>query len=179
MAENLNFAVEGSRCYNDSTAYCGKYGRLYNWNTAKTACPNDWHLPSDKDWNVLRDFVNPGCSKSSYGYTSFRCNGVGTKLKATSGWKDYEGKSGNGEDKYDFSALPGGFSYSGSNFYNVGSKGYWWTASESEYDNAKYAIYMIMSYDGNNSAFSGNNKNYFRSVRCIQNTPAPPKGEAK
>jgi len=39
MAENLNFEAEGSRCYNDSIAYCKKYGRLYNWETAMEVCP--------------------------------------------------------------------------------------------------------------------------------------------
>ena len=29
MAENLNYKVEGSYCYNDSVEYCKKYGRLY------------------------------------------------------------------------------------------------------------------------------------------------------
>jgi len=39
MAENLNYEAEGSRCYNDSTAYCDKYGRLYDLYMAMKACP--------------------------------------------------------------------------------------------------------------------------------------------
>jgi len=39
MAENLNFNAEGSKCYENQESNCQKYGRLYNWNTAKTACP--------------------------------------------------------------------------------------------------------------------------------------------
>jgi len=54
MAENLNYAAESSRCYNDSTAYCQKYGRLYNWETATKACPSGWHLPSQKEFQTLR-----------------------------------------------------------------------------------------------------------------------------
>jgi len=41
MAENLNFAVEGSKCYDDSEDNCTKYGRLYN---RRGVCPSGWHL---------------------------------------------------------------------------------------------------------------------------------------
>ncbi len=40
MAENINYQTDSSWCYNDSLSYCKKYGRLYNWETAKTVCPN-------------------------------------------------------------------------------------------------------------------------------------------
>ena len=46
MAENLNYEAEGSLCYENKPANCAKYGRLYNWETAKKACPKGWHLPS-------------------------------------------------------------------------------------------------------------------------------------
>jgi len=39
MAENLNFNASDSKCYDDDPANCDKYGRLYNWETAITACP--------------------------------------------------------------------------------------------------------------------------------------------
>jgi hypothetical protein len=41
FAENLNYAAEGSKCYDNEPANCQKYGRLYNWNMAITACPKD------------------------------------------------------------------------------------------------------------------------------------------
>ena len=34
MAENLNYEVDSSFCYNDSVEYCEKYGRLYLWSVA-------------------------------------------------------------------------------------------------------------------------------------------------
>jgi len=33
MSENLNYAAEKRKCYNDSTAYCDKYGGLYDGET--------------------------------------------------------------------------------------------------------------------------------------------------
>ncbi|MCL1956104.1 MAG: hypothetical protein FWF63_02170 [Fibromonadales bacterium] len=53
MAENLNYNAKDSKCYGNSEAYCQKYGRLYNWATAKAACPDGWHLPTDAEWTQL------------------------------------------------------------------------------------------------------------------------------
>ena len=43
MAENLNYKVDGSRCYGDSIENCTKYGRYYTWEAALEACPQGWH----------------------------------------------------------------------------------------------------------------------------------------
>lgn len=58
MAENLNYAMDGSYCYDDDPANCAKYGRLYTWSVSKTACPTGWHLPTKDDWWTLFDLVN-------------------------------------------------------------------------------------------------------------------------
>jgi len=110
-----------------------------------------WHLPSDAEWQKLIDFVG-GASTA------------GTKLKATSGWS-YEGKSGNGTDEFDFSALPGGFGNLIGEFSHVGYLGYWWSATE--YD----ADYAYSRYMGNNEGVY--RYNYYKgsdlfSVRCLQ-----------
>lgn len=57
MAENLNVDVKGSCCYNDDPNMCRKYGRLYTWEAANKACPPGWHLPSEKEWSQLLDFL--------------------------------------------------------------------------------------------------------------------------
>jgi len=44
MAENLNYNVSGSECYEDDPN-CAKYGRLYNWATAM-ALPSDCNSKS-------------------------------------------------------------------------------------------------------------------------------------
>jgi len=53
IAENLNFDASGSRCYDDEFRNCYKYGRLYNWETAKKVCPAGWHLPTNAEWSEL------------------------------------------------------------------------------------------------------------------------------
>jgi uncharacterized protein (TIGR02145 family) len=154
FAENLNYNVSGSKCYDNSSANCNKYGRLYNWSTAKAVCPSGWHLPSQAEWNTLSGYVesNSGCS---------RCDAK--KLKATSGWNS----NGNGTGDYSFSALPGGGGGSDGSFNNVGSSGYWWSASESE-DNGYGAYLRDMPYDGAHANWHYGNKGYLFAVRCLQ-----------
>jgi uncharacterized protein (TIGR02145 family) len=90
MAENLRYETPDAKCYD-----CEIFGMLYAWKTAINICPDGWHLPSDNEWDTLRDFVEniSGCS-----------NCAGILLKSTSYWYYY----GNGTDDFGFSALPGG-----------------------------------------------------------------------
>jgi uncharacterized protein (TIGR02145 family) len=54
MSENLRFIVPVvSWAYDNDSSIEAKFGRMYTWTAAQTACPKGWHLPSDKDWNVL------------------------------------------------------------------------------------------------------------------------------
>jgi uncharacterized protein (TIGR02145 family) len=59
MAENLNYDTErGCSCYKEEILNCDKYGRLYDWNAARYVCPTGWHLPSRKEFESLKNFIN-------------------------------------------------------------------------------------------------------------------------
>jgi len=146
FAENLNYAAKGSVCYDNDAENCASYGRLYDWNTAQKACPADTHLPADKDWTALTDYV--GGSKTA-----------GTKLKSTSGWYN----NGNGMDEYDFSALSGGYCYVG-DFGLAGFNGYWWSSTEND---AGVAWYRNMGCYNEYVGRFNYDKNYLMSVRCV------------
>jgi uncharacterized protein (TIGR02145 family) len=115
MAQNLNYKTVGSWCYENADSNCVKYGRLYNWKAAQTACPNDWELPSSKKWDRLTRAID---GKKI----------AGKALKAASGWNAYRGESGDGTDAYGFSALPGGSRFTDGAFGDAGDRGHWWTA---------------------------------------------------
>ena len=53
MQENLNYEEPGSICHQFLDYDCSVYGRFYDWNTAQTAVPAGWHLPSEAEWNIL------------------------------------------------------------------------------------------------------------------------------
>jgi len=147
MAQNLNYAVEGSVCYGESgplwcysengipqqaeiKANCAKYGRLYDWNAAMKACPKGWHLPTSAEWDKLLRLADGDKGTKS----PHKSKIAGKFLKAKFGWKNNSDKPGNGTDIFGFAALPGGFYSEGNDglsCYNVGRYGKWWSASES------------------------------------------------
>ena len=65
MAENLNYNASGSKCHDNLESNCDIYGRLYNWNTAKKACPKGWFLPNNAEWEGLKSSVHVGNVGSS------------------------------------------------------------------------------------------------------------------
>lgn len=53
---NLTAESPDSYCYNDDRSNCRRYGRLYTWDAARTACGllgSGWRLPSMADWRTL------------------------------------------------------------------------------------------------------------------------------
>jgi len=148
MAENLNYAASGSKCYDNNSENCKKYGRLYDWNAAMGICPSGWHLPSGAEWNMLIAAVDGEET-------------AGKKLKAKSGWNN----NGNGTDEFGFSALPGGYGGSDGSFSSIDNNGRWWGASE----NVIYRAYTrLMYYSDEDAGWGYNYKSNLFSVRCLQ-----------
>lgn len=118
MAENLNYKMDGTICPSDSyckTHTCHKYygylnyeydhcsplpdttiwpdaGCYYRSNSALSACPSGWHLPSLDEWKILFEAV---------GGTDVAAK----MLKASSGFCGDDGRNSNGTDAYGFNVL--------------------------------------------------------------------------
>jgi uncharacterized protein (TIGR02145 family) len=146
MAQNLNHAGGNSWCYDGDNANCERYGRLYDWNTAMTACPAGWRLPASSDWHGLIMFAGE--------------DGAAAKLKSRSGW--------NGTDSYGFSALPGGNRGIDGTFREVGEVGRWWTSTHrgSLDDDRAYSWSMASRFE--NAGDDHNDRREGLSVRCIR-----------
>ena len=192
MAENLNYAYiddpfdsgevtsdSTSWCYDNVSANCNKYGRLYTWSAAmdsagrwstnskgcgyekmcsptypvRGVCPEGWHLPNITEWEIL-------------------CNAAGGKdiagknLKSTSGWDDYEDESGNGTDSFGFTVLPAGSwnKYGISNFEGISA--FFWSSTEDD-SNYAYEVFLLNLTEA--AALSSSNvKNNAFPVRCIK-----------
>jgi uncharacterized protein (TIGR02145 family) len=175
MAENLDYATNyGSWCYNNNNKNCEKFGKLYNWETAKDGCPSGWHLPSEAELDLLIKYLG--------GWEV-----AGAKLKSNSYWRtkhdsltnyayvDVDDDAGpNATTKRDsilinssnFNGLAGGGYYIGNIFDYIGRYGTWWTTSKfNEYNSCYYYIYDKSSGMGKYHAL---NTCGF-SVRCIKN----------
>jgi len=149
MAENLNYNAGGSVCYDNKPDNCDKYGRLYNWSAAKSACPKGWHLPSSEEWDALMTAVGGSST-------------AGTKLKAKSGWNG----GGNGTDAYGFATLPGGYGNSDGKFGDASNDGSWWSATMIN-PNGPNAISMSHNLAYMNGYFAPETD--LLSVRCVKN----------
>ncbi len=153
LVENLNYDTNGSKCYEDNSDNCTKYGRLYDWNTALEVCPSGWYLPSESEWWDLMNAVGGA-------------GGAGTKLKSKNGWdEEDEGKPNNGTDEFGFSALPGGNGDSDGSFSNVGAAGFFWTATA--FPSTDDIAYSWCMYYGM-ALWGTSNKSLLYSIRCLQ-----------
>ena len=174
MAENLNYETANSYCFNNNSANCTKYGRLYTWTAAmdsagtwstngkgcgygstcsptgtiRGVCPEGWHLPSRAEWETLFNAVG-GQSVA------------GTKLKSTSGWYN----SGNGTDAFSFSALPAGGGYYNGRYSSEGDYAYFWSSTEND---SYYAYSVYLYYDYDSAYLDDGIKIIGFSVRCLQ-----------
>ena len=140
MAENLNYQADSSWCYGNADSNCVKYGRLYDWDAAITACPAGYHLPSRSEWDGLGNAV--GGKRRDYKGLSTDWFGAGKVLKAKRSWNDHNGKSSNGTDNFGFSALPGGYRDNNGDFSGAGGYGHWWTARIFDHDD-KGSVWLI------------------------------------
>ncbi len=147
-------------------------------------CPTGWHVPSYAEWIQLADYVS---SQSEYvcSIEDDECgNGIAVALAATTCWDDviggtcsgcypYAGRtiwsSGglwyNGRNDTGFSALPAGWTFTGS-YQSLGEFVGFWCATAYNEDNAIYRG-LYYNYAGLSSQYT--EKQVTLSVRCVKN----------
>jgi len=125
-----------------------KYGVLYNWYAAKTACPAGWHLPSEEEWNTLVEKL---------GGSYF----AGKRMKSTAEWGSTATENTNISG---FTALPGGYT-NGGYFYYAGTYCGWWCSTVVSATEAKFtAVHNNSASVGTKTEHVGNGY----AVRCIK-----------
>jgi len=153
FAENLRTSEhsEGeSWCYDDEDENCEIYGRLYNWEAARVACPSGWLLPSDEDWQELEEYAGGE-------------EVAGANLKSTDFWQSKDEALG-GLDGYDFSVLPSG-QYVDGYFYDLDKSSFFWTSTEQDVGPVWSRTFLSRSDEIIRSTFS---TEHAFSVRCIK-----------
>lgn len=115
MAENLAYKPEAGNfwAYGGDLNNVGKYGYLYDWETAKRIAPQDWHLPTRQEWLTLRGLL--GGKRDVYRFFG------GTMEKV---YKQVIAGASSG-----FEALLGGSRTSDGRFMQLGKYGYFWSST--------------------------------------------------
>ncbi|MFA7123788.1 MAG: fibrobacter succinogenes major paralogous domain-containing protein [Candidatus Delongbacteria bacterium] len=107
------------RCsYNNDPANSVTFGQMYNWQAVsdtRKISPEGWHMPSDDEWDALINWVGGPDS-------------AGVKLKET-GFVHWAAPNEGASNESGFTALPGGWRINMGNFYDLTTRGYWWTIS--------------------------------------------------
>ncbi|MDG1147081.1 MAG: FISUMP domain-containing protein [Crocinitomicaceae bacterium] len=191
MAENLKYTGEDIKHitdtdewgHNDSfDAWCSyennqenedKYGVMYQWEAAKKACPDGWHLPTKEEWEELIDYLKAnGYSNKSM----LSSSGVAKSLATADGWElsEYEGEVGSRDypeyqNKSGFSALPGGEREGRGRFSNLGKSSVWWSISDHD-DFVDKCIRLVHS-ESHVRGYMSNHKRKGYYVRCIKDNP--------
>ena len=112
---NLNVNASPSYCYDDAEANCGRYGRLYTWESAQRVCQSlgdGWRLPTDDEWRQLAKryggVIDDSADKGRAAFTALLSGG-------TSG----------------FNAVLGG-NRSNGQYARLEAHGFYWTASDND-----------------------------------------------
>lgn len=144
-----------------------KYGVLYNFQAALTACPAGWLFPTDSIWIDLMDSVDL--------YDDLIDNdSEGTSLRTEKIWNSQASSAIPGTNLFGFSALPAG-QLNGTTFTSMGGDAYWFTATEQPHD----GYHDTYNYGRNTNFFSDRvfsvdlkeAKGY--SVRCVKGVANP------
>lgn len=124
FAENLNYnTTTGWWWYDNDSENGDKYGRLYTWDAATTACPSGWHLPSSEEWTTLTNYL----TNNGYGYGGSG-DDIAKSMASSSGWEisSSPGKIGNDQatnNSSGFNGFPGGIRTSSGLSTFLGTKG--------------------------------------------------------
>ena len=157
MASNLNYNLDGS-LYNSNNPH-GGYGRLYTFEQAQVACPDGWHLPTDREWQWME--YRMGLEGHELGKLGYRGERIGRNFKSKEGWI-----LGGGYNTVGFNAYPAGqFDAAKNAFIELGHATKFWTASDSMPTSAWYRGFT-KEYHGIYRYWT--NKDERHSCRCIK-----------
>ena len=157
--KNLNYKPTGkakSLCYDNLEENCEKYGRLYNYDAAKDACPEGWRLLTEDD--LQRFLTSAGGDPDQ----------AGTHFKVAGAW---QGDAKDGDDEIEFGALPGGYceedeDYDSGYYCDLeGSWGQWWTSTDIQKNVTKTTMVLTGDVNGVNVS-SALEVEQFAYVRC-------------
>lgn len=187
MAENLRYVSKGGNADDDVGSFVygevakngARFGRLYTWaaamnldarfneaeldseQIAKIAtgeyqgiAPEGWHIPSEEEWHELCEFLR-----------SLEEDAPGTMLKSADCWEECLG-SRPGKDSVGFAGIPSGGRYSMGYFYDLNKHAYYWTASST---GREYARYRSLGFRGGKIGADYAYKTDAFAIRCVKN----------
>lgn len=160
MKENLNYESDSSWCFQNDTANCSIYGRLYTQNMASKVCPEGWHLPNNDEWCELATLLDETVDCNAMGATG---TDAGGKLKSTGNLWQQPNVGATNESG--FTALPAGWLH-GQGFWDLHNTTRFWSATISGPD---WFYYWGLQFSDSKITRTISAYELAFSVRCIKN----------
>ena len=149
MLDNLQFKTDSSWCQKNDPKSCEKYGRLYTWEDAMSACPDGWRLPTQAEWMDLSlHFANEEWHKKDGGE-----NRLFNRIKP------------GGETGFDLQ-LAGMYDPSTNYFFPIGSIGSYWSSTKFAFHAAICAV--MEGKNGEVFMLNPGTRTVAHSCRCVQ-----------
>ena len=152
----------GAWCYYQNNTSNGPvYGKLYNWyavNDPRGLAPAGWHIPSNSEWQSLADTCLGG-----FATAAGKIKTTGTLQAGTGLWG---GSFNNATNSSGFSGVPSGSCFINGTFANLSGAAFWWSATQSNINNAMYYEADQETEELFSSVYS---KKLGISVRCVKN----------
>jgi uncharacterized protein (TIGR02145 family) len=170
----------GAWCYyNNDSANGAIYGKLYNWyavagiydaeslndvSLRKQLAPTGWHVPTDAEWSILINFLDPTADGGNGGNNT---NISGGKMKET-GTSHWQSPNSGATNESGFTGRPGGYrnNFNGT-FGYFGYSGFWWSSSEYNTNTAD-SLGRVLAHSDINAYMTLNDKGFGFSVRCLR-----------
>ena len=178
FTSNLKWEGAGKQ-YDSIRALNEIYGTLYTWNQAtggvssqglgngpQGVCPEGWTIPTREDWENFATAIS-GTPLSFYNEWA----GIGEKaavqayLNGNAIWK--YSPDNTKANSTGWNALPSGNSSNlFKSFANLGTFGFWWSATQKDEQNGEY---RFIHFDNSKFPYSHAGKGFFAaSVRCVR-----------
>ena len=140
-----------SAVYEDDSSNLEIFGSLYNWyatSDQRNLCPNEWHVPSLQECELLVEYLGEQSTAASM-------------MKST----EFETPPWDGLNNSGFSAVPGGQRMESWGYFNIGSNGEHWTSSS---PGPSMGYDMRLYTESDVVQFTSSDTHIGNSVRCIK-----------
>jgi uncharacterized protein (TIGR02145 family) len=159
--------------YDGNEDYVPTHGRLYTWYAVtdiRGVCPTGWHLPSDKEWTVLLNYL----IINGFGYEGSG-DDIAKSLASKTGWISWNtpgtiGNNPSANNGTGFTALPSGarVTYTGGlEFSMLNSSCAWWSSTQLDASIALQTI-LVFNEPRVSRTYYGSKK-IGVSTRCLKN----------
>lgn len=161
----------GAYCYYDNdSSYAVDYGALYNWYAVydtRSIAPDGWHVPTEAEWQQLEMYL--GMTFTEADNESKRGYDEGGKLKEI-GVLHWNNPNIGATNESGFTARPGGYWGIINSCELIGTRAFFWTATENSND---YAWIRSVATQHPFIIRYPDSKKCYMSVRCVKYSSPP------